>query len=223
MAAFQRYHASDLSSDRSTRMAFTSLPFLGPIVTLEEARAEGRKRYFTGKPCIHGHVAERYVRTMICRECGIIYRRRQYAENREASIKKTIAWAKANPDREKARVAEWNINNPERSKLIKGAWVSRNKDYVRTNAANGRARRRRAEGKHTLKEIRSLVIKQKGKCANPACRELFGDNYHRDHIIPLIRGGSNDIKNIQLMCKRCNLSKGSKHPVDWAQQNGLLL
>lgn len=34
-----------------------------------EARKLGRVRYFTGRPCRHGHVAERYVVSGSCIEC----------------------------------------------------------------------------------------------------------------------------------------------------------
>ena len=204
-------------------MAFTSLPFLGPLVTREEARASASKRYFTGVPCIHGHVAERFVVTMICKECALIHGRLSYTRHRDAIKKQSADWARANPERAKERLARWRKTNPERNKELNAAWISRNKDYSRTNTANRRARRKKAEGKHTLAEIRDLVIKQKGKCANPACRAKLGEKYHRDHIIPLIRGGSNYIRNIQLLCKPCNLSKGSKDSITWVQQNGLLL
>lgn len=33
---------------------------------------------------------------------------------------------------------------------------------------------------------------------------------HSDHIVPLESGGLNDISNMQLMCKDCNLKKGHK-------------
>lgn len=38
-------------------------------ITRTEARAAGLKRYFTGKPCKRGHVAERYLKGGMCIEC----------------------------------------------------------------------------------------------------------------------------------------------------------
>jgi 5-methylcytosine-specific restriction endonuclease McrA len=31
-----------------------------------------------------------------------------------------------------------------------------------------------------------------------------------DHIIPVSRGGSNTVRNIELRCERCNRSKGAR-------------
>jgi hypothetical protein len=39
------------------------------IISRAEAKAKGLKRYFTGKPCKHGHVAERQVSNATCVEC----------------------------------------------------------------------------------------------------------------------------------------------------------
>lgn len=55
------------------------------------------------------------------------------------------------------------------------------------------------------------------------CRVKLMGIFHRDHIIPLDLGGTNDIRNIQLLCPPCNGEKHAKHPIDWAQENGLLL
>jgi hypothetical protein len=39
------------------------------IISRAEAKAKGLKRYFTGKPCKHGHVAERVVFNATCVDC----------------------------------------------------------------------------------------------------------------------------------------------------------
>lgn len=74
---------------------------------------------------------------------------------------------------------------------------------------NRRARERQAEGFFTPAEIENLFAKQDGRCAICRC---FLTVFQRDHKIPLARGGSNWISNIQLLCKRCNLRKGSRYP-----------
>lgn len=45
-----------------------------------------------------------------------------------------------------------------------------------------------------------------GKCARCQSRE----NLEYDHIIPLSKGGSNTARNIELLCEKCNRSKGAE-------------
>lgn len=44
-----------------------------------------------------------------------------------------------------------------------------------------------------------------GRCANCGSSELL----EYDHVIPLALGGSNDVRNLQLLCADCNRSKGA--------------
>jgi hypothetical protein len=37
------------------------------IITKEQAKARGRKTYFTGEPCQHGHICERFVKLRLVR------------------------------------------------------------------------------------------------------------------------------------------------------------
>lgn len=39
------------------------------VITRDQARAEGRSKFYTGIPCVRGHSVERYVSTGICIEC----------------------------------------------------------------------------------------------------------------------------------------------------------
>jgi len=46
---------------------------------------------------------------------------------------------------------------------------------------------------------------------NEKGRKCFGRKYPTvDHIVPLKMGGTDELDNVQLLCKRCNSSKGAK-------------
>lgn len=205
-----------------------------PIVTRAEARALGLSRYFTGKPCIRGHISERYTKS-ICVEC-----QKENAKKADPvkHLERSIRWAKENPDRVRENKAKWHQKNkkkcndaskkwheinPERSNLLKKRWSDKNPLLVSTYRHNRRALLKNCEGSYTSDEIRELLEKQKWKCANPACNKSLKNKYHIDHIKPLSCGGSNWITNIQMLCPRCNLKKYTKDPIEWAQENGFLL
>lgn len=57
-----------------------SVHYDGPIVTRVEAMERGASRYFTGKPCINGHIAEKSVCDWKCVQCRIEYRRERYKD-----------------------------------------------------------------------------------------------------------------------------------------------
>ncbi|MBA7646727.1 hypothetical protein ES703_54493 [subsurface metagenome] len=72
--------------------------------------------------------------------------------------------------------------------------------------ARGYARKRNAEGSHTLEQWQNLQILYNNKCA--ICKQI--KPLTKDHIIPLSEGGTDYIENIQPLCRNCN-SKKWKH------------
>lgn len=57
-----------------------------------------------------------------------------------------------------------------------------------------------------MKDWAFLVEKYGEKCMNCGSDK----NITIDHIKPISKGGANDISNIQVLCRKCNSSKGSK-------------
>lgn len=144
-----------------------------------------------------------------------------YAKNAEAQRQKKREQRAANPEIHKARLRQgYRKFRDKRLAEVKAHYL-KSPASIDEARRNRRARVRGAEGKHTLADIRALLVIQKGKCVY--CKADIKAGYHVDHIMPLRLGGSNDRRNLQLLCQPCNNSKWATHPVVFAQRIGLLL
>ena len=111
------------------------------IITRKEAIAQGLKRYFTGKPCKNGHIAERYCSTKSCLTCDqahskawhqahreeVLARQKVcYEADREEIAARGKVYRQANKDKISARMKVWYAINCEKA-------LARHKVYRETN------------------------------------------------------------------------------------------
>lgn len=132
-------------------------------------------------------------------------------ENRERLRDLEKLRREKDPDRFRKRYRDWVDRDPERASRIHTALAHKR-----------RCRIIEAGGSHTAADLRAILVAQGYSCAYCAAN-LKRAKRHLDHIMPLALGGSNDRSNLQFTCPPCNLAKGAKHPVDFAQSLGLLI
>lgn len=180
-----------------------------------------------------------------CRE----KRRELYAKNPEKFIATSMLWRSKNKEILAAYMSQWasqnreHINKRRKERRLtdpsirerEKAAAHRDIEKRRETARNwyrknpqkklahnrNRAAKLRGAGSHTEQDVVDRLVWQRGKCGY--CRRRLSVNFHVDHINPIIRGGSNKPRNIQILCKTCNLQKNAQVPEEFARKRGLLL
>jgi 5-methylcytosine-specific restriction endonuclease McrA len=135
--------------------------------------------------------------------------RRKYQEEHKEQISEyKKAWTKANSARMAAAKRAYYEQNREQVIARSTQWAEDNLEKVRQFKANNRRRRRAAKhagrGSFTAKEFMDLCERYGNKCLSCG---VTGVVLEADHVVPLARGGSDDISNIQPLCGACNRKK----------------
>jgi 5-methylcytosine-specific restriction endonuclease McrA len=105
-------------------------------------------------------------------------KRAYYEQNREQVIARSTEWGKIN--------------------LVKV------KQFKANNRRKRRAAKNTSRGSFTAKEFIELCERYGNSCL--LCG-VTGVVLEADHVVPLTKGGSNDISNIQPLCGTCNWRK----------------
>lgn len=182
------------------------------MVSRKEARALGLKRYFTGKPCPKGHIAERMVSNWRCVRC---------------LLDDKTEWGRANPDKISARgkrnypkhreqkianAAHWHAANPEKHRAASARYRDANPDKCRTASKISRAAQRARQS--TPSWARKGAIKKEIDAFYRNCPP----GMHVDHIVPLQGFTADDYPicglhvpwNLQYLTPSANSAKGSR-------------
>ena len=207
------------------------------IITRKEAIEQGLKRYFTGKPCKRGHIAERYASNRGCTICSGESWRKYREENSGKINAHRREWYKENPGKDLAKNRKYRKANP-----LKNREWCRKKYKSNPGKHMERCYKYRQEnpGKHTALSAkrRADKIKRTPLWANlnaiadvyqvaQALTKITGITYSVDQIIPLrgkLVSGLHVENNLQVMPLIENISKNNKfNPMEYNQPIGMLL
>ncbi|MET7816068.1 HNH endonuclease signature motif containing protein [Streptomyces sp. NPDC005395] len=183
-------------------------------VTPEQVRAREAEAGVIDKPCggcgevkeIEAFGIAHGKRRSRCNPClaGDALLRRRAAPEKAKEI-----WQRSARKNRNMRLAAGRTHYAEN----RAYYASKNAQWARDNAAANRARRARyrarklgAPGSHTREEWKELRDRY-GRCLRCGAT---GVHLEPDHVVPLSKGGSDSIENLQPLCRSCNSSKGDK-------------
>lgn len=164
-----------------------------------------------------------------CRQCDATGRKahaertkkrnRQYREQNKEKVKRLQQdWKERNPEYSK----QWIAENKEKVNSRSRQWYNDNKEHCIKNSRKWRQdnpqkvqairHRRRARVKNTGGEFSDKEWEYICHIYNNQCLRCGATDkpLTPDHVIPLSKGGSNNIDNIQPLCRKCNTVKGTK-------------
>ena len=181
----------------------------GPFISRAQAKAQGLKQYFTGKPCKHGHVASRWTNSGKCSECSRLADAKRYAEKGQAAEYKTEnrarakRWKAANPEKAKANACKYMKTRRERDPEFKRRHDLRTRRYraaqkktdiayrlkchLRTRLYQAVTAARAVKSARTLRLVGCSVSELKAHLQSLFAPGMSWDTYgewHIDHIRP---------------------------------------
>jgi hypothetical protein len=197
------------------------------IISRAEAKLQGLKHYYTGKPCKNGHITKKLVSSTTCCECTRLAHYTYYAKHRDTALAGIKKWSQANLDKGVDTSRRYRINNPtadstnhkkyynankEKTLNYNKWWRSVNKDKQQSyNAA------RRAQIKLALPcwaEVDKILAIY---TESVEVSKQTGIMHHVDHIIPLVHHlvcGLHVHENLQILVGTENMSKSNIYIIE---------
>jgi len=136
-----------------------------------------------------------------------IYNKKYKEKNKDKIKVYRSGYRKKNKEAETAYSAEWYRNNKERVRLYCKEYRRKNPERVKANWKRRQKQRLSVVGNFTKKEFIYLCSEYGNICLRCKSKKKLTI----DHVIPISKGGTNNIDNIQPLCGSCNSIKHTKN------------
>jgi hypothetical protein len=179
--------------------------------TRKAALALGEKQYFTGNPCLKGHVANRRTRTGECMNCRAKFLIEWRAKNPKKVKQHNDTQYANHAEKLSARSRKFNAENQEKVQVWKRKYQRENPHIF----AKSGAKRKAAKLQRTpswLTDIDFERISNEYRLA-ALLTKLTKSSWHVDHIIPLqgkMVSGLHVPGNLRVLPAKENISKSNK-------------
>lgn len=149
--------------------------------------------------------------------------RENYPKNKDAENKRSKKFFANNPNyrkkyyqkhkrRHNELTKEWHEKNKEKHRNLKRKWYEENKELFRVYCVRYQHKKRELPYDFTNSDWKQALDFFGYSCAY--CGE-FSETFHKEHIIPVSKGGGFVRSNIIPSCASCNLSKHNNDFEDW--------
>ena len=218
-ATLEHFHKQKLRKDGSVALTSRCISCLNVINAEQRAKNPNRKKewYYANLERVQQ------------------YSRDYYSKNKTQLISKNSEWVSMDRNRnpQKWRVHDrkaylrrienrrsYYVKNRDKLAAYGSNYRKTHSELLRVYGQTRRARKKGAAGHHTVADIKAQYERQCGKCYY--CGAKVGSSYHVDHVVPLSRGGSNDISNLVIACPTCNQKKRARLPHEFSEGGRLL-
>lgn len=180
-----------LSKVHSMNLPVIHSPKMPAKISIEEAKRQGLKRFFTGGLCRNGHISERLVSNKKCIQCD------------RANTKN---WREAKPASFSRSQKRWKDANLAHNTAYR---VNRYREWRRSNPGLAAA----MDAKKRANKAKAIPPWANMEAINRIYEQGRAMGLHVDHIVPL-RGklvcGLHVENNLQLLDRVANIRKGNK-------------
>ena len=149
-------------------------------------------------------------RLNFCIPCFRARENKRRADDPEAIRSRDRAYWAANPDKKRAKDRRYKEQHRAEAVANATAWARAHPDRYKENMFASYVRQHGGIPVCTIEQWQAKLAEYGGKCAE--CGSV--KNITRDHIVPLSRGGTDDIANIQPLCRGCNTRKANRMRVE---------